>query len=145
MSGRPAFDRMRGYVEPSVPASNVSEGLPTTGFAADRPTGPRTMKGHALASSLRRRLRKAAIDYDAWIRDIEAEAAALAHSAPEGLDVERLAKAICAESDPNPESEQPLWDLVSERGRDIYRQRAQRLAAEYARLSQPDATEEAGR
>ena len=66
------------------------------GFAADRPSGPRTQRGHTLASSLRRRLPKVQIDYDEWVRDIEVDAvsAALAASGAvtEGLDVERLAE-----------------------------------------------------
>lgn len=51
------------------------------GFSADRPSGPRTEKGHTLASSLRRRLPRVDIDYDEWVRDIEAEAFALLASA----------------------------------------------------------------
>ena len=60
------------------------------GFAADRPSGPRTQKGHALASSLRRRLPKVEIDYDEWVRDVEVEAVssalAASPSVTEGLD-----------------------------------------------------------
>ena len=114
------------------PASNVSEGLPTAGFAADRPTGPRTMKGHALASSLRRRLRKGAIDYDAWIRDIEAEAAALAHAAPERLTCLDYA-AHDWNSNGSPSFCRQCWVEWP------------RLEAARRRLSQPDATDEAER
>lgn len=56
----------------AVNAAAPAEGLdPTQGFAADRPTGPRTEKGHALASRLRTRMPDAEVDWDAWIRAIE--------------------------------------------------------------------------
>jgi hypothetical protein len=48
------------------------------GFADGRPSGPRTERGHALASSLRRRLPDVDIDYDEWVREIEVDAVTLA-------------------------------------------------------------------
>jgi hypothetical protein len=51
-------------------------GLRNEGFAADRPIGPRTQAGYALASKLRRVLGEG-VDWDQWVRDIETEAASL--------------------------------------------------------------------
>jgi hypothetical protein len=68
------IDRLRRVIAGAPPAP-----LPLDGFAADRPTGPRTAKGHALASRLRRT--DAEIDWDAWIRAIE-DAARLATPEP---------------------------------------------------------------
>jgi hypothetical protein len=45
------------------------------GFAADRPDGPRTRDGHALASRMRRA--DPAVDWDAWVREIEDQAVVL--------------------------------------------------------------------
>jgi hypothetical protein len=51
------------------------------GFADGRPSGPRTERGHALASSLRRRLPDVDIDYDEWVREIEFDAVGLVTAA----------------------------------------------------------------
>lgn len=50
-------------------AQPAPEGLREAGFARNRPTGPRTMEGHALARNLRDR--DPEVDWDAWIRSIE--------------------------------------------------------------------------
>ena len=69
-------------------------------------------------------------------RDLRRIADESAQARTEALDVERLAAAIC-----NVEAviqDKPGWGRFSEAGRDLFRKEAVRLAAEYARLSQPD-------
>jgi plasmid stabilization system protein ParE len=65
----------------AIPAT-PDVGLPSHGFAANRPDGPRTQDGHALASRMRRT--DPAVDWDAWVRSIEDQAAALAATPEQG-------------------------------------------------------------
>jgi hypothetical protein len=50
------------------------------------------------------------------------------------LNVERLAHALANETDSAPHETGDLWSLMSERLRDEWRQKASRVAAEYASL-----------
>jgi hypothetical protein len=63
---------------------------------------------------------------------------------PEGLDEERLARAMACESDTNPAAPEPLWDLLNDGLRDVFRRKAKVVAAEYARLA-PTPPEPKGR
>jgi plasmid stabilization system protein ParE len=56
-----------------------------------------------------------------------------------GLDVDVLARALAHDADAEPDEPVRLWDILSDRRRDDYRELAHRIAAEYARL-----TEDAG-
>jgi hypothetical protein len=114
-------------------AATPGDGLPERGFAENRPTGPRTRDGHALAFTLRRRGLDDA-DWDAWIRTIEDQAAALLAATPgDGLDVERLAAALWAAHPLQYPASWPGYDP-----NDIgpsHREDARAIAAEYARLA----------
>ncbi len=97
--------------------------LPDHGFAENRPLGARTQDGHALTTTLRRRL-GGDTDWDAWVRKVEDQAAALAASPEPGLDVATLADAIS-------NSAAHLWVPFGSTPGSL----AAVLAAEYARLS----------
>jgi hypothetical protein len=82
-----------GQNSPGAIPATPDVGLPSHGFAADRPNGPRSREGHAHASRMRRA--DPEVDWDAWVRAIEDQAAVLASSeSSPGLDVERLARAM---------------------------------------------------
>jgi hypothetical protein len=116
--------RVRDRRSTPVPASNVSEGL----------------REDAREKAIVNAWREAQRLHGDWSASWQADSdrarhflAALAHAAPEGLDVERLRRAIDNVNEMDPLDYLDAGDTV-----DAY-------IREFARLSQPDTTEEAGR